>query len=154
MNAIAPTQPAVRRPFRISLKADPAAVAEARNLVREAVYAWNVPVDPSIAALLTSELVTNAIRYETGGSIKVFVACSCGHLRVYVHDTSRSAPVPGEAQADAEAGRGLMLVGSLSTDWGYFRTPQGKAVYFTLAFRFDGADKLDRDRQGDRSCVR
>ncbi len=153
MNTIAPTQPAVRRPLRISLRAEPTAAAEARNLVRQAVCAWDVPVDPSVAALLTSELVTNAIRYETGGTIKLFVACSCGRLRVYVHDTSRSAPVPSQAEADAEAGRGLVLVGSLSTDWGYFRTPEGKAVYFTLAFGFDDADNDDRGRQGGSPCA-
>jgi hypothetical protein len=33
----------------------------------------------------------------------------------------------------AEAGRGLMLLDSLSTDWGYRETASGKAVYFTLA---------------------
>jgi hypothetical protein len=26
-----------------------------------------------------------------------------------------------------------MLVASLSADWGYHQTPEGKAVYFTLA---------------------
>ena len=39
------------------------------------------------------------------------------------------APAP----VDAETGRGLMLVDSLSDEWGSFRTPAGKAVYFTLA---------------------
>ncbi len=33
----------------------------------------------------------------------------------------------------AEAGRGLMLLDSLSTTWGYRETVRGKAVYFTLA---------------------
>jgi hypothetical protein len=143
MNTIAPTRPALRRPLRISLDAGPAAAAQARNLVGDAIVAWHVPVDPAVAALLTSELVTNAIRYETGKTIRLNIACSCGHFRVYVHDTSRSAPVPIEAAADAEAGRGLMLVGSLSTDWGYFRTREGKAVYFTLAFQFDRGGQLD-----------
>jgi hypothetical protein len=46
-------------------------------------------------------------------------------------------PVPVDAPADAETGRGLMLVASLSTDWGYYRTPAGKAVYFMLAFQAD-----------------
>jgi hypothetical protein len=36
---------------------------------------------------------------------------------------------------DAETGRGLVLVASLSSSWGYYRTPIGKAVYFTLAFQ-------------------
>jgi len=137
VNTIAPIRPAVRRPLRLSLAAGPAAAAEARSHVRAAIDAWGVPVDPYVAALLTSELVANAIRYEAGETVKLFVTCSCGHLRVYVHDTSRSWPVQIEAPVDAEAGRGLMLVASLSTDWGYYRTPAGKAVYFTLALETD-----------------
>ena len=140
MNTIAPIRPAVRRPLRLSLAAGPAAAAEARSHVRAAIDAWGVPVDPYVAALLTSELVANAIRYEAGETVKLFVTCSCGHLRVYVHDTSRSWPVQIEAPVDAEAGRGLMLVASLSTDWGYYRTPAGKAVYFTLALETDDDD--------------
>ena len=42
-----------------------------------------------------------------------------------------------DAPADAETGRGLMLVATLSADWGVYRTPAGKAVYFTLAFQPD-----------------
>ena len=140
MNTIAPIRPAVRRPLRLSLATGPAAAAEARSHVRAAIDAWGVPVDPYVAALLTSELVANAIRYESGETVKLFVTCSCGHLRVYVHDTSRSWPVQIEAPVDAEAGRGLMLVASLSTDWGYYRTPAGKAVYFTLALKTDAED--------------
>ena len=33
----------------------------------------------------------------------------------------------------AEAGRGLMLLDTLSSSWGYRETASGKAVYFTLA---------------------
>ena len=39
------------------------------------------------------------------------------------------------APADAETGRGLILVASLATQWGFYPTPAGKAVYFTLAFQ-------------------
>src|SRR5262249_42550329 len=125
------------RPPAASPAPGPAAAAEARGHVRAAIDAWGVPVDPYVAALLTSELVANAIRYEAGETVKLFVTCSCGHLRVYVHDTSRSWPVPLDAPVDAEGGRGLMLVASLSSDWGYYRTPAGKAVYFTLALETD-----------------
>ncbi len=154
MDTIAPTRTTVQRPLRVCLAAGPAAPAEARNLVREAISDWDVPVDPHVAALLTSELVTNAIRYEKGDTVKLFVTCSCGHLRVYVHDTSRVAPIPLDAPADAEAGRGLMLVTSLSTDWGHYRTPGGKAVYFTLAFQADlegNGCGPHGDRRGARS---
>jgi anti-sigma regulatory factor (Ser/Thr protein kinase) len=151
MNVMAPISPAVRRPFRISLPTGPGAPAEARSYVRAAIEAWGVPVDPHVAALLTSELVTNAIRHEAGETVKLFVTCSCGHLRVYVHDTSRSWPMALDTPADAETGRGLMLVASLSTGWGYYRTPAGKAVYFTLALE-NGQDQ-DREqnaRVGDQ----
>ena len=53
-----------------------------------------------------------------------------------------------DAPADAETGRGLMLVATLSSDWGCYRTPAGKAVYFTLAFQPDVAEGSGRGPQG------
>ncbi len=150
MNTLAPIRQDVERPLRLSLNAEPAAAAEARSHVRAAICAWGVPVDPYVAALLTSELVTNAIRHEAGDTVKLFISCSCGHLRVYVHDTSRTWPEPLNAAADAEAGRGLTLVASLSTDWGVYRTPNGKAVYFTLALDDDAGNHDDGDERDSR----
>jgi hypothetical protein len=143
MDTMAPTRPTqhrprriVHRPRRITLMAGPAAAAEARTLVRAAIRAWGVPVDPDVAVLLTSELVNNAIANETGGTIMLVIWCAYGQLHVDVHDTSRAVPVPVEGLAgDAETGRGLILVASLSTTWGFYPTPTGKAVYFTLALR-------------------
>jgi hypothetical protein len=43
-------------------------------------------------------------------------------------------PIPVTGPADAEAGRGLMLVSSLSSQWGFYPTAGGKAVYFTLVY--------------------
>ena len=137
MNTIAPIRPTVQRPRRTALTAGPAAAAQARRQVRAAIGAWDIPVDPDVAVLLTSELVTNAIRHQPAEPVTLTITCICGQLRVDVHDTSRSVPVPAHAPPGAEAGRGLMLVASLSADWGYRRTPAGKAVYFTLAFPDD-----------------
>ena len=134
MNTMAPIRPTVQRKRRIALSAGPTAAAAARSQVRAAIYAWDVPVDPAAAVLLASELVTNAIRYETGETITLVISCACGQLRVDVHDTSCAAPMPVDGPADAETGRGLLLVSSLSKEWGYYRTQAGKAVYFTLAF--------------------
>jgi anti-sigma regulatory factor (Ser/Thr protein kinase) len=136
MTKMAPTRPAVQRSLSISLTAAPVAAAEARRYVQAAIEAWNVPADSYTAALLTSELVTNAIRYSAD-TVKLFVTCSCDHLRVYVHDASQDWPAPLDTPADAEAGRGLMLVDQLSADWGWYRTSAGKAVYFTLALDED-----------------
>ena len=44
---------------------------------------------------------------------------------------------------------GLILVATLWTEWGSFRTPTGKAVYFTLAFRRDLPLDGDRATAGD-----
>ena len=135
MNVIAPTRPAELHACRVRLTVGPAAAAEARGRVLESIRAWDIPVDPDIAVLLASELVTNAIGHETGKTIVLAITCSFGQMRVEVHDTSRMLPVLVDAPVDAEAGRGLMLVATLSATWGIYRTPAGKAVYFTLAFR-------------------
>ncbi len=148
MNAMAPTRPTELNGCRVRLTTGPAAAAEARSQVRAAICAWDVPVDPGVAVLLTSELVTNAIRHEPGETVMLVISCSCGQLRVDVHDTSRSLPVLVDASADAETGRGLMLVATLSAEWGVYRTPAGKAVYFTLGFEPDLADGGERGPQG------
>ncbi len=147
MNAMAPARLPELHQWRVPLTAGLAAAAEARRQVRAAICAWDVHVDPDVAILLTSELVTNAIRHEAGETIMLAVTCSHGQLRVDVHDTARSLPVVVDATGDAETGRGLMLVATLSDEWGFYRTPVGKAVYFTLA---SGPGLAGRDRGSRR----
>ena len=151
MNVLAPTRPTEVRGCRVRLTAGPAAAAQARRQVQAAIRAWDIPVDPDVAVLLTSELVTNAIRHEVTGIVMLAITCSCGQLRVDVHDTSRALPMLVDAPADAEAGRGLLLVTTLSAEWGFYRTPAGKAVYFTLAFEPDVAEGDGRGPQGVRA---
>ena len=134
MNAMAPTRTAGLTGRRVRLAAGPAAAGQARRHVRAAITTWDIPVDPDTAALLTSELVTNAIRHETGPAITLAISCPPGQLRIDVHDTARAMPAPADAPPDAEAGRGLMLVAALAVSWGCYRTTTGKAVYFALAF--------------------
>ena len=131
----APVRPTELHSRRFRLTTGPAAAAEARDRVRAAIKAWDVPVDPDVAVLLTSELVTNAIRHEAGEMITLFITCTYGHLRVDVHDTSHFFPVLLDPATDEETGRGLMLVDTLAAKWGCDLTPDGKAVYFTLGFR-------------------
>jgi anti-sigma regulatory factor (Ser/Thr protein kinase) len=133
----------------VRLESRLSAVAAARTEVEAAIGAWCVAVDPDVAILLTSELVTNAVTHATarrrrdgeaarrgfaaGAVLLVIVADDAG-LRVDVHDGCGDLPVLADcpADADAETGRGLLLVTSLSAEWGFYRTPGGKAVYFTL----------------------
>ena len=133
MNAMAPPRPAELHGCQVRLAAGPAAPGEARQQVLAAIRAWDVPVDEDVAILLASELVTNAVTHQAGRTVTLALTCSPGQLRVDVHDTSRALPVLAPAPVDAETGRGLMLVDTLSDEWGTYRTPAGKAVYFTLA---------------------
>jgi hypothetical protein len=133
-----PIRPTALQKRSVSLHAGPMAPGIARGQIRATIAAWDIPVDMSIAILLTSELVTNAVMHEAGEAIKLVITCGYGQLGVDVHDTSCELPVPADGPPDAETGRGLVLVAGLSSSWGYYRTSTGKAVYFTLAFL--GAD--------------
>jgi anti-sigma regulatory factor (Ser/Thr protein kinase) len=148
MKVMAPTRPTDLRGCRIRLTAGPTAAREARRQVQAAIRTWDIPADPDLAVLLTSELVTNALRHEVTGIVTLAITCSGGHLRVDVHDTSRALPMLVDAPVDAETGRGLMLVSTLSAEWGFYRTPAGKAVYFTIAFQPDVAEGDGRGPQG------
>ena len=146
MNVMAPTRPTELYQRRVRLTRKPAAAAEARGQVRVAIRDWKIPVDPDIAILLASDLITNAIMHGAGATITVAIRCSRGHLRIDVYDQSRSRPPGMDLPAGTDTGRGLVLVAALSTEWGSFRTPAGKAMYFTLAFppgRFPGGDQAD-----------
>jgi len=132
-------QPPGLRSHCVRLVSGPAAVPAARRQVQAAIRAWAVPADPADVALLTSELVTNAVRHAAGQVVTLVVSCSRGQVRVDVHDTSCVLPETADVPADAESGRGLHLVASLAQEWGFYRTPAGKAVYFTLAFGPDPA---------------
>jgi anti-sigma regulatory factor (Ser/Thr protein kinase) len=139
-------QPALPRPApqaevrRFPLGPGLQAPAEARAHLRKLVSVWGMRVDEDVLVLLASELVANAVTHaEEGpgaGPISMCVRCLAGELRVEVHDGSHdmSVPVPLDPDDDSETGRGLMLVDMLAAEWGFYRTPGGKAVYFTLPF--------------------
>ncbi|WP_329565111.1 ATP-binding protein [Kitasatospora sp. NBC_01266] len=71
--------------------------------------------------LLLSELVTNAVVYgaDRGTLIRVIVSLAeDGPLRIEVHDIGAGRPMPRQVGTEAESGRGLLLVKSLSSRWG------------------------------------
>lgn len=136
--AIRPAQesPSPARDHRARLPSNPHAVPEARRQVRAAVRYWRLPVDIDVAALLVSELVTNAVTHDSRRAgprpVTLSIRCSDGRLRVEVHDTSPEPPLLTESSDCAEGGRGLFLVDSLADSWGSYRTADGKAVFFVL----------------------
>src|SRR4051812_19104297 len=79
----------------IRLAAGPAAVPAARRQVQATLLTWEVPVDPADVALLTSELVTNAVRHVAGPVVTLVVTCSRGQGRGDGPDTPRAPPGGG-----------------------------------------------------------
>jgi hypothetical protein len=146
---MAPTRPTELYQRRVRLTREPAAAGEARRQVRAAIRDWKVPVDHDIAVLLTSDLVTSGITHGDGETLTLAIRCSHGHLRIDVYDKSRALPVGVNEPADTQNGRRLVLIAALSTEWGSFRTPAGKAMYFTLAFDPDLPSGGDRTAAGD-----
>jgi anti-sigma regulatory factor (Ser/Thr protein kinase) len=103
--------------------------ALARTLVRQAL-ADCPPGVVDTAELLTSELVTNAIRHaETEVVLTINLSPD---LSIGVEDTSSDA-ISGRLQTgEDDGGRGLALVEALSISWGCNPTARGKRIWFHL----------------------
>lgn len=86
------------------------------------------------AVLVATELATNAVLHA-GGMAAVRVDTVEGGVRIEVHDRSRVPPVRARSSDDSMTGRGLHLVGALSTRWEAELTPNGKVVWAELSGR-------------------
>lgn len=115
-----------RRDFR----GEASSVASARWFVTEVAGAWGVPLGDAV--LMVSELATNAV-IHAHSPFTVVISCTTEVLRVEVHDSDPTAPLPGTAvDQEATSGRGLMLVVTLARRWGYQSTGAGKTVWFEV----------------------
>lgn len=113
--------------------ADLGAVAEVRRALRELLRRWDGPVPAGLfdtAALLVSELVTNALVHTAGGA--QLTATVTDRLRVEVRDCASARPEPRPPTGDGTSGRGLILVRSLADAWGVLPHAFGKSVWFEL----------------------
>ncbi|MER0446190.1 ATP-binding protein [Streptomyces sp. Edi4] len=90
------------------------------------------------AVLITSELVTNAIRYgtEPGDILRLVLDANDIRTRVEVHDPVRRRPrVRPESEA-RDRGRGLIILDALCPGaWGVTDIPFGKSVWAEVEAR-------------------
>jgi anti-sigma regulatory factor (Ser/Thr protein kinase) len=115
------------------LPASPACVTLARHAIRANLTAAGISEDlVDTAELLVSELTSNVVKH-TGGRPTLRVERRDGVIRIEVGD-SRPGLVPVERDVDTEAdsGRGLLLVSTLATSWGYERDDDGKLTWVEL----------------------
>jgi anti-sigma regulatory factor (Ser/Thr protein kinase) len=86
-----------------------------------------------VAALLTSELVTNSVMHASS-DVEVCCEVHAGRVRVAVSDRSPVTPHVGDGGTTEESGRGVSIVSALADAWGTEATrDQGKSVWFELA---------------------
>jgi anti-sigma regulatory factor (Ser/Thr protein kinase) len=131
---------------RFDLASSPSAVRWGRKHTVAILAQWGVPKAVADDALLiVSELLSNAVQHAAkpfghADGHRDAVACSLflwltdEGLTVSVYDEDRCPPIPRDAPAGAERGRGLRLVAALSEAWGYTHPPamSGKLVWARL----------------------
>jgi two-component sensor histidine kinase len=86
-----------------------------------------------VALLLTSELVTNAVRHGAG-EIRCSLSTGPTSVRLEVHDENPELPEPAHRGVVADSGRGLHILESLASRWGSTPDPTstGKTVWFEI----------------------
>lgn len=108
-----------------------AVVARARSTVTKRVNQLGLDDLCDDAALVTSELATNAVLHG-GGLTSVEVTRIGDGVRVTVTDRSPLPPILPAVSETAMTGRGLRLVSAIAARWGYEPQPRGKAVWADL----------------------
>jgi hypothetical protein len=78
---------------------------------------------------LVGELVTNAIRASGGLASPVVRPALATDRNFRAWDGADQMPVRRSARPGAECGRGLLLVESLSADWGFCKKANGKVIW-------------------------
>ena len=116
----------------VELAPEPRSVATARRFVAETLAEWGQQEQSDRACLVTSEILTNAVRHSDT-PIALRMHCTSREITVEVRDDSTHLPQRRIPEPDDENGRGLMLVEALADSWGTRPTRTGKSIWFTLA---------------------
>jgi anti-sigma regulatory factor (Ser/Thr protein kinase) len=115
----------------------PSSVGRARSELRE----WLRPTGAASslvedAALVLSELVTNALRHarpRDANDVGIDMQLDDAALHLAVTDGgSDDTPRPLRAPLDAAGGRGLAIVGSVAEQWWYEPAQDGQTVHALL----------------------
>jgi anti-sigma regulatory factor (Ser/Thr protein kinase) len=122
--------------------ATPRTPGMARSMVRFLLAGWQAAAETiAVAELLTSELVTNAVRHgcvrPQQGSYVPRINLALWHAPglavIEVSDQNEKPPEQQPADEESVSGRGLRLVECLSREWSYYYPcPGWKTVYCVI----------------------
>ncbi|MFB6873583.1 ATP-binding protein [Streptomyces sp. NPDC056323] len=133
-----PAPEPVLREDRLDFTPTARSVSLSRRRTARLVREWGYPGLAGDAALLVSELATNALLHGAirGRLFRVHLTLSAATLRIAVSDP-RGERLPGlrEAGDDECYGRGLVIVERIADHWGVEPRTVGKTVFAELALR-------------------
>lgn len=122
----------------------PESAAGARQFVNALLRKWELETLTDSCPLVVSELVTNSVtetrrlvsvtgcktRFATQQPVIILrLALTATDLFAEVWDGSSDKPQVVDADETAERGRGLILVGAFTDEWGSYASPVGKVVF-------------------------
>jgi anti-sigma regulatory factor (Ser/Thr protein kinase) len=131
----------------VELPALPTSARSARQHARSVLREWRLAAPADTVELLVSEIITNAIRAAAGIArqpdesgraagvawMRFWLISDGRNVLIQVWDDDNRLPVCQRAGLDAEAGRGLLLIKSLSLRWGcYMLGAQGGKIVWAV----------------------
>ena len=117
--------------YSCELPATARSVTDARRFVLGAINTWDLDGLADTAALLTSEVVTNAVLHARTPMALVVERLKAG-VQVAVTDGSPLKPRTQQVTAESTNGRGLALLEQLASTWDVTVHRSGKTVRFTV----------------------
>jgi anti-sigma regulatory factor (Ser/Thr protein kinase) len=138
------TAPATLAPgtARLTGPAEPKTVRALRGDAAERLESWGLTADTvDTAALVVSELLTNALLHGKADTFVLRLILRAGTLRIECDDPNLDQlPQAGAAGREVESGNGMRLVAGLSDVWGYTCVnASSKTVFAELAARHAAA---------------
>ncbi|MFF1723575.1 ATP-binding protein [Streptomyces sviceus] len=118
--------------WRLTLTAGTHSARHIRRIVRSLLHEWELPELSDAAELGVTELVANVVRHVPDRRCVVLVLRVESGVRVEVADGAPQLPITAaESDAEAEHGRGLVLLDAVVDKWGVGpRSGGGKTVWF------------------------
>jgi anti-sigma regulatory factor (Ser/Thr protein kinase) len=111
--------------------ATPAAIRAVRHVVVDTLRAWDLDPLVADAALLVSELATNAVRHAAS-PFRVSLTRTDGAVRIAVEDLGSREPQLRPLDLERLGGRGVALVDAMSLAGGMDRVAAGQGVWCVL----------------------